>query len=66
MNWKFYRLLLLGLALSMLAITCSKLATESPGDGITSDCQGCHTDEAMLRATVTPDDGGDGEEPGEG
>ena len=66
MALKSYRPLLIVFGLSLLALTCAKLATESSVDGITADCQGCHTDEAMLKATVSADDNGEPDDAGEG
>lgn len=63
---KSYRPLLIVLGLSLLALTCAKLATDSEVEGITADCQGCHTDEAMLRATAIVDDDGGDDDAGEG
>ena len=63
---KHYGFLLMAIGFSLLVLTCAKLATESSVEVITADCQGCHTDEAMLKATVTPDDDGEPDDAGEG
>jgi hypothetical protein len=52
------------LSLAWLA-SCSKERVTSSSDGLTSDCKGCHTDEAKLKALAVPDSSS-GSEPGEG
>ena len=56
------------MVLLIMVVGCAELADplkRSGGEASSSNCVGCHTDEATLRAVADPDTS-EGDEPGEG
>ncbi len=66
-----FRFVALAAVLVMIGIACSNSSdpvSDDPGQTVSStNCIGCHTDDARLQATATPDtSSGGGEGSGEG
>ncbi|MBU0690635.1 hypothetical protein KKC97_08730 [bacterium] len=65
-------LILILLCAAALFWSCSKDDSSTnpvgpdPTEELTADCIGCHTNEAMLRATAIPDEEPSGDPSGEG